>query len=136
MTNDLSIGTEISRTITVDLPRTVDFLGEELRVYATPELVRDIEQTCLDFLLTHVGPGENSVGIAIDLSHSAATLVGMAVQITATVMAMEGRKVSFKVTVADGMEEICSGTHSRFIVDVAKLRGRVHDKAQRALAVR
>jgi fluoroacetyl-CoA thioesterase len=136
MTSELSIGAEVSRTITVDLPRTVDFLGEELRVYATPELVRDIEQTCLDFLLEHVKPGENSVGISIDLNHSAATLVGMTVQITATVIAMDGRKVSFKVTAADGLEEICSGTHSRFIVDVAKLRGRVHDKAQRALAMR
>lgn len=136
MMSELSIGAEVSKKITVDLPRTVDFLGEELRVYATPELVRDIEQTCLDFLLAHVKPGENSVGIAIDLNHGAATLAGMDVQITATVIAIDGRKVSFKVTAADGIEEICSGTHSRFIVNLAKLRGRVHDKAQRARALR
>lgn len=136
MTNQLSIGATVIREITVDLARTVDFLGDDLRIYATPELVRDIEQTCLDFLLAHAAPGENSVGLAIDLKHSAATLAGMVVRITATVTAVEGRQVSFKVTASDEVEEICSATHSRFIVNVAKLRGRVHDKAQGIRATR
>jgi hypothetical protein len=56
MKNELGAGATTRRDLTVDLPRTIDFLGESLRIYATPELVRDVEQTCLDFLLGHATP--------------------------------------------------------------------------------
>ncbi len=125
----ISVGATATRRITIDAPRTIDFLGETLRVYATPELVRDIEVTCREFLLGFADAGEDSVGVGISITHSGATLVGMNVEIGITVAAVEGRKVSFSVVVRDDAEEISRGEHGRFVVDVAKLRSRVAAKA-------
>ncbi|MEW5888392.1 MAG: LysR family transcriptional regulator [Pseudomonadota bacterium] len=128
----IQLGASTMRRITIDKPRTIDFLGEELRVYATPELVRDIEIACRDFLLGFTDAGEDSVGTGIAISHSGATLVGMNVDITVTVTAVEGRKVSFSVVARDDAEEISRGEHGRFVVEVEKLRARVAAKAAKA----
>ena len=126
MNPELRPGALARRELVIDRPRTVDFLGEDLRIYATPELVRDVEETCLDFLLGHVDEGENSVGTAIALKHGGATLLGQPVRIEACVRAVDGRGVDFEFTVHEGDKEVASGTHSRFVVDVARLRAKVH----------
>ena len=115
--------------ITVDRDRTISFMGEEGRVYGTPYLVRDIEQTCRELLLEHGDAGEDSVGMEIHVRHTAPTLPGMWVEITASVTAVDGRKVSFEVAARDEMEAIGGGTHSRFVVDVAKTHERLKAKA-------
>jgi fluoroacetyl-CoA thioesterase len=122
--------------LTVDIDRTIDFMGEEGRVYATPMLVRDIEQTCRGLLLDHADAGEDSVGMDIALRHQAPTLLGMQVEITATVKAVEGRKVSFEVAVRDELEPISGGNHARFVVDVSKTYERLRAKAARRDAAR
>ena len=132
MKDTLKPGLSLTRRITIDAPRTIDFLGESLRVYATPELVRDIEMTCRECLLAHCDPGEDSVGTGIGISHGGATLLGMWVEITATVRAVEGRKVAFDVVARDRVEEVSRGEHGRFVVEVAKLRARVATKAASA----
>ena len=132
MKSGLQAGASATRSITVDKPRTVDFLGENLRVYATPDLVRDFEVTCREFLLGFCDPGEDSVGTGISLSHSGATLLGMKVDLTITVKAVEGRKVTFELLARDGGEEISRGEHGRFVVEVEKLRARVAAKAKKA----
>ncbi|HEY7460151.1 MAG TPA: LysR family transcriptional regulator [Xanthobacteraceae bacterium] len=119
---------KISR-ITIDRGRTIGFMGEEGRVYSTPDLVRDIEHTCRDLLLEHADAGEDSVGLEISLRHSAPTLLGMHVDVTATIAAVDGRKVSFEVTAKDDLEPISTGTHTRFVVDVAKTVDRLKAKA-------
>lgn len=129
MKNDLEPGAATRRTLTVDRARTIDFLGEALRFYATPELVRDVEQTCLDFLLAHVEEGENSVGSAVALRHGGATLLGRQVEIEARVAGVDGRSVHFDFSVREGGREVASGTHSRFVVDVERLRAKVQASA-------
>ena len=129
MKTTISPGLSASRRITIDTPRTIDFLGDALRVYATPELVRDFEIACRDFLLAHTDPGEDSVGTGIQISHSGATLRGMTVELTVTVARIEGRLVSFDLLAKDDLEEISRGSHSRFVVDVDKLRAKVAAKA-------
>lgn len=125
----VQVGASTTRRIQIDKRRTIDFLGEELRVYATPELVRDFEETCRNFLLGYTDPGEDSVGTGIHISHSGATLLGMNVEITVTVTAVEGRKISFSVLARDDAEEISRGEHGRFVVEVEKLKSRVAAKA-------
>lgn len=125
----IEIGVTATRRIRVDHYRTIGFLGESLRVYATPELVRDVEATCRELLLGFADTGEDSVGTGISLSHSGATLLGMNVEITATVAAVEGRKVRFHTVARDDAEEISRGEHSRFVVEVERLRGKVDAKA-------
>jgi predicted thioesterase len=132
MTSTLTIGATATRRIVIDTSRTIDFLGEALRVYATPELVRDFEVACRELLLEHIEAGEDSVGTGISVSHGGATLRGMPVDITVTVARIEGRLVTFDLVASDAVEEISRGTHSRFVVAVEKLRKKVADKAARA----
>jgi fluoroacetyl-CoA thioesterase len=127
--------TKIKR-IVVDPDRTIGFMGEEGRVYGTPYLVHDIEHTCRDLLLEHADHGEDSVGMEVSVRHLAPTLLGMAVDITATVTAIEGRKVTFMVSAKDELELICQGTHARFVVDVARTFERLKTKAARRAASR
>lgn len=130
----LEAGTATERKLIVDKPRTISFLGEDLRIYATPRLVDDIEQTCLDYLLTFLDEGENTVGAAVDIRHVGATLLGMSVSIVATVTRIEGRSVTFNVEVRDDVELVATAAHTRVVVNVAKLRSRVQAKAEAAAA--
>jgi len=118
----------ISR-IEIDRDRTIGFMGEGGRVYGTPYLVRDIEMTCRQLILDHGDTGEDSVGTDVAIKHLAPTLLGMSVEITATVTAVEGRKVTFEITAKDNLEQISSGTHGRFVVDVNKTVERLKAKA-------
>ncbi|MGF6090329.1 thioesterase family protein [Pseudomonas sp. 18173] len=127
-------GCATERRLTVDKERTISFLGEDLRIYATPRLVDDIEQTCLDYLLTFLDEGENTVGAAVDIRHVGATLLGMSVSIVATVTRIEGRSVTFNVEVRDDVELVATAAHTRVVVNVAKLRSRVLAKAEAAAA--
>src|SRR5450631_4512276 len=103
--------------IEVDRDRTIGFMGEEGRVYGTPYLVRDIEMTCRQLILDHGDAGEDSVGTDVAIKHLAPTLLGMSVEITVTVTAVEGRKVVFEIAAKDSIDRICTGTHGRFVVD-------------------
>lgn len=134
MKESLKAGLSTTARITVDDTRTISFMGDEGRVYATPELVRDIEMTCRDLLLEHIDDGQDSVGTKIDIAHIAATPLGMWVEITVTVTALEGRAVIFEIDARDQMEQICRGKHSRFIVDVAKTLARLTGKIEAAAA--
>jgi predicted thioesterase len=131
MKADLKAGATATRKVVIDRPRTIDFLGENLRVYATPELVRDFEMTCREFLLQYCDPGEDSVGTGITVTHSGATLLGATVEITITVKAVDGRRVTFDLLARDQAEEISRGEHGRFVVEIEKLRARVAAKAQK-----
>ncbi len=111
-------------------------MGEEGRVYATPRLVHDIEHTCRDLILEHADANEDSVGIDVSIHHLAPTLPGMTVEITATVSAVEGRKVTFEIAAKDNLEPICAGSHSRFVVDKAKTLERLKAKAAKYAALR
>ncbi|MCC6609666.1 MAG: thioesterase family protein [Burkholderiales bacterium] len=132
MKSGLAVGTTATRQVLIDRPRTVDFLGENLRVYATPELVRDFEIACREFLLQYCEPGEDSVGTGIGVTHGGATLLGATVEITITVKAVDGRRVTFDLVARDQAEEVSRGEHGRFIVEVEKLRARVAAKAQKS----
>lgn len=129
MKSTLVPGLAATRRIEIDKPRTIDFLGEALRVYATPELVRDFEMTCREFLLQHCDPGEDSVGTGISVSHGGATLAGMNVEIAVEVAEVNGRLVRFLLVARDDVEEISRGEHTRFVVEVEKLRAKVAAKA-------
>ncbi len=126
------IGATLSRKIVVDRDRTIDFLGEHLRVYATPMMVRDVEVACRDLLLQYCDAGEDNVGTGISLSHKGSTLLGMTIDVTVTVKAVEGRRITFSTLVADSGEEISSGEHGRFVVEIEKVRARMEEKAAKA----
>jgi fluoroacetyl-CoA thioesterase len=120
--------------ITIGPDRTIGFMGEEARTYATPAMIRDIEYTCRDLIIEHADPGEDSVGMEVAVKHLAPTLMGMTVEITARIIAVDGRKVSFEATVKDELDQVGAGTHTRFVVDKAKTFERLKAKAARLAA--
>lgn len=135
MKTSLVAGIASTTNLTVDRDRTIDFMGEDARVYATPMLVRDIEMACRELLLAHLDPGEDSVGTRVEIDHIAATLLGMPVAISVKLVELNGRAVTFEVEARDSVEPICRGRHSRFIVDVAKTAQRLATKAQKAASL-
>jgi len=134
MKQSLRVGLSKVARIVVDRERTIGFMGEDARVYATPSFVRDIEHTCRDLLLEHADVGEDSVGMEVSVRHTAPTLLGMKVEITATVSAIDSRKVTFDVSAKDALEPIGGGTHTRFVVDAGKTKERLKAKAAKHAA--
>ncbi|HEX7221566.1 MAG TPA: thioesterase family protein [Burkholderiales bacterium] len=130
----LRTGITARRAYTVDAARTIDFMGEEARVYATPMLVRDIEVTCRELLLEHLDPGEDSVGTRVEIDHLAATLLGMTATIEATLAELKGRAAVFDIVASDGVDTICRGRHTRFIANVEQVKQRLKQKKENATA--
>ena len=130
--DSLKAGVTGSATVSIDRDRTIDFMGEKARVYATPMLVRDIEIACRDLLGRHLDAGEDSVGTRVELDHLAATLMGMTVELALTIVEVKGRAVSFEVSGRDDVEPICRCRHQRFVVDVATTEARLAAKAAKA----
>jgi len=132
MKPSLQSGLEAQARFDVDRERTIDFMGEAARVYATPMLVRDIEMTCRNLLLAHLDTGEDSVGTRVEIDHIGATLLGMPVMLTVRIATVDGRTVVFEVEGRDALEPIVRGRHARFVVDVAKTAQRLAAKAAKA----
>ena len=132
MKDTLLAGATLTLEFAVDKGRTIDFLGDELRVYATPMFVQDAEITCRELILQHTDEGEDSVGTGIALSHSSATPLGLTVAITATVTSVDGPMIQFEISGNDGLDDIGKGTHGRFVTEIAKLQQRVRAKVEKA----
>ncbi len=132
MKDSLQPGVSATATVDVDRERTIDFMGEKARVYATPMLVRDIEIACRDLLGRHLDAGEDSVGTRVELDHLAASLMGMRVELEVSIVEVKGRAVTFDFSGRDNVEPVCRGRHQRFVVDVAKTEQRLAAKAQKA----
>jgi predicted thioesterase len=130
----LQPGLTATAKFAIDRERTIDFMGEAARVYATPMLVRDLEIACRNLLLAHLDAGEDSVGTRVEIDHIGATLLGMTVELTVRVAEVNGRAVVFEVEGRDPVEPIVRGRHARFVVDVAKTAQRLAAKAEKARA--
>jgi predicted thioesterase len=121
-----------SKSLTVDESRCIGFMGKEGMVYATPRMVSDVEYACRDFLLAHLDTGEDSVGAHVSIDHLAATPLGLSVEISAKVVEVDRRKVTFEFTVHDPIEQCGRGKHVRFVVETAKSRERLAAKRAKA----
>ena len=97
-------------------------------VFATAYLVAFVEWTCVRALADHLLDGEASVGTQVDLSHGAATPVGMRASAAIELIAMEGRKLRFKVDCRDERDAIGAGFHERFVIDEARFLAKLDQK--------
>ncbi len=101
-------------------------------VFATGFMVGLMEWACLKVLEPHLDPGEGSLGIHIDVSHTAATVPGQVVTVDAECTSVNGRRVMFKVVAHDGLDKIGDGRHERMIVAWDKFVSKVNAKAKAA----
>jgi fluoroacetyl-CoA thioesterase len=101
-------------------------------VFATAYLVGLFEWACMEAMQPHLEPGEQSVGTDIRISHTAATPPGLTVKVQVLVEAIEGRKLSFRVSAHDGVESIGEGTHQRVLIQSQRFAEKVAQKAAKA----
>jgi fluoroacetyl-CoA thioesterase len=101
-------------------------------VFATAYMVGLIEWACMEAMRPHLDAGEQSVGTAIQVSHTAATPPGLTVRIEVTLEHVDGRRLSFRVVAHDDLEPIGEGTHERFVIDRERFDRKLAEKAGRA----
>ncbi len=99
-----------------------------LPVFSTPSLVGMMESAAVVALRGHLDAGQATVGGHIDVGHLAATPVGMAVRARAELIAVEGRKLVFKVQAWDEVELIGEAEHDRFVVDEVRFLAKAEGK--------
>ena len=129
MKDTLAAGITTTRRVTVDRDRTIEFMGEDLRVYSTPAMLTDIERICRELILEHLDAGEDTVGSHVTLDHLGATLVNSWVDVEVTVTGVEGRRVNLEVEVRDPLDTVGRARHIRFVIDKARQQQRLEAKA-------
>jgi fluoroacetyl-CoA thioesterase len=111
---------------------TAPFVGSgRIAVLATPVMINLIEAAALAAVEHLLPAGHQSLGIHLDVSHVAATPVGLRVTASAEVLRVEGRTITFRVEARDEYEVIGGGTHQRVVVSVARFDERVQRKLAR-----
>jgi fluoroacetyl-CoA thioesterase len=110
---------------------TAPALGSgSIAVYATPAMAALMEQAAVECADRHLKPGEATVGVALDLKHTAATPPGLDVTAEATLTAVDGRKLTFAIVARDAAGPIGEAAHTRLVVDVARFEAKLAAKRQ------
>jgi fluoroacetyl-CoA thioesterase len=141
MKPSLTAGLKHRFSYTVPEAKTVPHLYKEApelqempEVFATGFMVGLMEWTCVQLLAPHLDAGEGSLGVHIDVSHKAATPPGLTVTVEAECVEVRGPRARFTLRAHDGIDEIGSGTHERFIVSLDRFNRSVAAKAAKVPA--
>lgn len=97
-------------------------------VFATPYMVALMEGAAVQAVQASLAPDEGTVGTRLDVTHDAATPVGMKVWAEAELTGVEGRKLTFTVSAFDEAGKIGSGTHQRAVIQTERFMTRVQAK--------
>ena len=115
--------------IVVGPEHTAPFVGSgRIAVLATPVMINLIEAAALAAVEHLLPAGHQSLGMQLDVSHTAATPVGLRVTASAEVSQVQGRTITFRVAAHDEFEPIGGGTHRRVVVSVSRFDERVQRK--------
>jgi len=130
-TSEINVGMRASTEIVVGTRDTAHHVGSgKIKVLATPVMIMLLEEAALMAVEDKLRVGHQSVGTQLNVSHIAATPVGMRVVAHAEVVEVIGRKLVFKVWAEDEHERIGEGTHERIVVELARFDKRVSLKAE------
>ena len=128
---DLPVGLSGSAEMVVGEQHTAPRVGSgRIRVLATPVMINLIEAAALAAVEQSLPEHHQSLGTHLDITHSAATPVGMRVRASAVVIRVEGRTIHFRVEAHDERELIGAGTHERVVVNVERFDKRVQEKTK------
>ena len=138
MKDTLKPGLTMNRTLPVSADLTVPRVNPAFSsfadvppVFATAFMIAFAEVTCIDCIADHLDDGEHSVGIHVDVSHSAATPIGFRVEARVALVNVDDRTLTFQVTLCDNEGPIGEGVHKRAVIDQAKFIDRVTAKTER-----
>ncbi len=125
------IGTKHEVEITVTKEVTAASMRSgSLEVFATPFMVALMEQAASELCEKFIPEGISTVGVALNIQHLAATMVGKKVKAVATLTDFDGRKASFDVEAYDNAGLIGKGTHVRFTVKIDKFIEKAQQRAE------
>jgi fluoroacetyl-CoA thioesterase len=120
-----------SKTVPFTYPEAPEIVSMP-KVFATGFMVVLMEWTCIQLMAPHLDAGEGSVGTHVDVSHSAATPIGLTVTVDCECIEVTGKKCVFRVKAHDGVDVIGEGRLERFVVIWDRFNARVAEKAARA----
>jgi fluoroacetyl-CoA thioesterase len=132
---DLKPGLRHSATLTVSealsVPaqaRIFDPTTEMPPVFATAQMIAFVEWTCVAALAPYLGPAQRTVGTRVEMTHTAATPIGMKVTAEVELVAITDRTLRFKVACGDEKDPIGEGFHERTVIDHARFMARLARK--------
>jgi fluoroacetyl-CoA thioesterase len=133
--DDLKRGLTHSATIRVGVALAVPAQGEALGfdhdmppVFATANMIALVEWTCVAALALYLAPGQRTVGTRVEMSHGAASPVGMHVTAEIELVEIDGRRLRFRASCRDEKEPIGDGFHERMVIDHDRFMARLARK--------
>ena len=129
MENNLEVGMKNTvESTSTEETTALNMKSGSLKVLATPAMMCLMEQAAAELVEKNLPADLTSVGISISVAHKAPTPIGLTVKAEAIITNIDGRKISFDVKAFDGVDEIGSGTHERFIVNKEKFQSKANSK--------
>jgi predicted thioesterase len=130
MTEQFPLGLSGEATVQVTREVSAQHMGSgTVAVFATPQMVLLMERAAVAALAPLLAPGQQSVGTMVNVRHLAATPLGATVTARAELIAVDGRRLTFRVSAHDGTELIGEGAHERALIDLARFEAKVAAKA-------
>lgn len=125
----IKVGVAAERSLVVEEEHTAASGGSgSLPVFATPEMIALMEGAAVAAVDPLLPSGHHTVGIHLDVSHTAATSVGHKVTAVAELVEIDGRKLAFRVRAFDEAGTIGEGLHHRFIVEEKRFMQRARSR--------
>lgn len=125
----LEVGIRCEKKVMVTEENTADKMGSGLLpVFATPAMISLMEDAASSSVLPYLEEGMGTVGISLNVKHTAATPIGMQVRCESELMEIDRKRLVFQVTAYDELGEIGSGIHERFIIDNEKFMEKANAK--------
>lgn len=123
----MEVGQSFTKTITVQDKDSARSLGSGgLDVFGTPAMIALMENTALVMVRPSLPEGSDTVGIEINAKHMKASPIGAEISCTATITAIDGRKISYSIEAKDDSGDIIgTATHDRFVVDMEKFMSKL-----------
>jgi fluoroacetyl-CoA thioesterase len=123
---EFQIGAKREELVQVGNDNAIRFLGPEgPRVLSTPQMILFMERTCRNLILAMLDPGHDTVGTHVNVSHCVAAPMGSTVAFSAELLALNNRRVEFRVEARLGERIVGEGTHQRAIIEVARFAAKV-----------
>ena len=125
----LEIGMKGSAETVVTIDNTAKaFTSGALEVFATPAMISLMEETCWKMIQPELEEGLGSVGTKVNVSHTAPSAIGKTIVCEATLIEIDGRRLTFEVVCSDENGMVGMGTHERFIINNEKFMAKAEGK--------
>ena len=134
MLEDITVGT--TATITKVVEEQECTVRGGYQIFSTPYLVHLLEAAAIEALAPFLPESQASVGTNVHVDHTAATLLGQTLTATATVIEADRRRFVFSIDVKDDIDQVSTGTHERFVIDLGKFGTKLGEKAASLISIR